>query len=631
MNRLIWKRLIGSFAVAFLSLQLSRLVFYLNLSGYFEASPSELSKAFLLGFQFDGVTIAYALGIFFVALPFLQKRISLIVAKWFFLIVLGAMNFLNCIDAEFFKFTARRSTDDLFEFAFLSDDLFNIAPNLIGHFWYLIVAFGIISLLTLVGMNWVLKPQDSASKFQVQTTIHLIPIVLLLIVFARGGIKGIPITIIDASRVNPPQLNSVVLSTPFTIMKTLGKPELPLFEFEEDEVIQFTPIHHATALPDTMALKGSNVVLLIVESLSAEYVGSVNGLGVTYTPFLDSLFDHSMVFENAYANGHRSIEGIASIAASIPTLMYEPFTTSRYAENNINSLANLLKSEGYHSSFMHGGNKNSMNFESFAMQAEFDVFYDRDDYPYPNEHYDGVWGISDHLMLSQCIEEYNNYPKPFFSTIFTLSSHHPYTIPDEYKHRFPKGTLPIHESLGYADQSLREFFAKASTTDWYDNTLFVITADHTSLSEHDQFQSRAGSLRIPIVLFHPKQKLIGRSTKLVQQIDIMPTILDLIQYPESYFSFGQSAFDSTAAGFCIAFKHDQYQLIRKNQMLCFDGNDINFVYDIKTDSLLQNNLISNSDISFEENEAFLKGYIQNYSVALNHNSMTFEAWSEMQK
>lgn len=624
--------MIGSLTVAFFSLQLSRLVFYLNLTEYFEASKPEVLNAFLMGFRFDAVSIAYGLGWFFLLIPFLDglKRKSIII--WAFLLILAGMNFLNCIDAEFFKFTARRSTDDLFEFAFLSDDIINIAPNLIGHFWYLILAFLVITAISTAAVFLLFNPTRSSAIRKNDRKWHFLVTGLLILVLARGGVSGIPLSIIDASTVNPPHLKSVALSTPFTILKTLFQPELRIYQFPDEEVEDLTPIKNPTQLPDSSIFRNHNVVLIIVESLGLEYVGSLNGLGHSYTPFLDSLFEKSLVFENGYANGHRSIEGIASITASIPTLMYEPFTTSCFAENEINSLALLLGEMGYHSSFMHGGNKNSMNFESFGHQAGYDVFYDRDDYPKPEEHYDGVWGIPDHFMLKQCVEENNSYPKPFFSTIFTLSSHHPYTIPEGYQERFPEGTLPIHESLGYTDQSLREFFGEAAKTEWYDNTLFVITADHTSLSDNDEFQTRAGSLRIPIVFFHPDpDRLVGRNSKTVQQIDIMPTILDLCGYTEPYFAFGSSAFCSDNSGFSVAFKNDQFQLVRNNQLICFDGNKTNFVYNTIEDPLLQINLVDSTSNDYVENEAFLKGFIQNYSVALNFNAMTKESWSERQE
>lgn len=628
MTRFFWKRFIGAWIIAFLSLQLSRLVFYLNLRSNFHADFTDIVGSFLFGFEFDAVSIAYLLGLFFIALPFLRNGIATSIAKWYFLIMLGAMNFLNCADAEFFKFTSRRSTEDLFEFAFLSNDIVNIAPNLIGTFWYLLVAFLLIMLLSWFLLGKLLDPIVSGGGYK--TMIGGFPVTaVVLVISARGGLHPIPLSIIDASKSNQPHLNSLILSTPFTILKTLGKPELPDFDFPEIEEGALSPIQTLSGSEYSSRLKGSNVVLIIVESLGCEYIQSMNGLNVGYAPFVDSIIGQSLVFDNAFANGHRSIEGIAAVAASIPTLMYEPFTTSRYAGNKFTSLASILRQEGYYTTFMHGGNKNSMNFESFASQAGYNLFYDRDDYPLSDEHYDGVWGIADHYMLNHCVEKYTEYKKPFFSTIFTLSSHHPYTIPKAYQNRFPKGTLPIHESLGYADQALREFFAAAAKTDWYKNTLFIITADHTSLSEHPKFQSKLGSLRIPIILFHPTDTLLrGRAEQVVQQSDIMPTVLDLLGYDRPYFSFGVSAFAEQQDHVSVAFKHDQYQLFRNDQLICFDGEKTNFVYSVKTDELLQDNLLTNTNVEFKSNEAFLKSYLRNYATALNQNRMTYDLWKK---
>jgi phosphoglycerol transferase MdoB-like AlkP superfamily enzyme len=337
------------------------------------------------------------------------------------------------------------------------------------------------------------------------------------------------------------------------------------------------------------------------------------------------LIGKSLVFENGFANGHRSIEGIPAVVASIPTLMYEPYTTSRYAGNTVTSLANVLGPEGYQTSFMHGGNTNSMNFESFARQAGYATFYNRNSYPFPDRDYDGYWGIFDHLFLQQCVKEFSETQQPFFSSIFTLSSHYPYALPKEYKNTFPKGSLPIHENVGYADEALRQFFASASKTDWYNSTLFVITADHTSLSEHPQFQTKVGSLRIPIILFHPNDStLIGRQPQIVQQIDIQPTILDLLGYDKPFFSLGVSAFNSEPDHFVIAFKNDQHQLLLNERLIGFDGENVRFNYVLKGEQLYKVETGSESD----ENEKFMKAYLQNYSRALLGNKMTFEAWED---
>ena len=628
MTRFFWRRFIGAWLIAFLSLQLTRLVFFINLRSYFDASVEGLFDAFVFGFCFDAVSIAYLLGPFFIALPFIRKGWSETAAKWFFLIMLGAMNLLNCIDAEFYKFTSRRSTDDLFEFAFISDDLFNIAPNLLSHFWYLLAAFLLIMFLSLWLMNRLLSSVD-AYQSPWKSGISLLVVATSLIIAARGGFGGIPLTIIDAGKTDYPHLNAVTLSTPFTILKTLGKPELKEYDFNPSEMVDLSPIVYPKTTPYFGRLKGNNVVVIIVESLSTEYVGALNGLEVGYTPFIDSLCSVSMVFENGYANGHRSIEGIPAVVASIPTLMYEPYTTSRYAGNKINSMANLLGGEGYYSTFMHGGNKNSMNFESFAGQAGYDLFYNRHDYPFSDEHYDGFWGISDHYFLNHCVEMYTEFKKPFFSSIFTLSSHHPYSLPKEYQGKYPKGTLPIHESLGYTDDALRQFFTKAANTYWYQNTLFVITADHTSLSEHPEYQTKLGSLKIPIIFFHPTDTLItGRHTKVMQQIDIMPTVLGMLGYDKPFFSFGVDAFDADGQHVAVAFKHDQHQILIGDQLLCFDGDETSFVYNTSEDLLLRKNLVSDTSVSYVMTEKYLKAYLKNYTAALTENRMTFETWGD---
>ncbi|MCF8278433.1 MAG: sulfatase-like hydrolase/transferase [Flavobacteriales bacterium] len=626
MTRFFWTRFIGSWFIALVTLQLSRFVFFLNLSGYFEATGSEIFHSFLFGTAFDAVTIAYLLGPYFIVLPFLKKGAFQNVATAYYIIMLGVMNLLNCIDAEFFKFTARRSTDDLFEFAFLSDDLFNIAPNLLSHFWYLLVVFIVIMLLALWAI-YQLTTKTETAKTGWMNGLALIPIAFVLVLAARGGIRPIPLTIIDAGMTDSPELNSIVLSTPFTIIKTWGKPELARLSYPKDEIADVNPIINPDSTELRGRFEGDNVIIIIVESLSTEYVGALNGLNVGYTPFVDSLCSISMVFENGFANGHRSIEGIPAVVASIPTLMYEPYTTSRYGGNNVTSMAKLLGEEGYYTSFMHGGNTNSMNFQSFAGQAGYQQFYDRNDYPFPNEHYDGFWGISDHYFLNNCVEKFSEFKKPFFSSIFTLSSHHPYSLPEDYQDRFPKGTLPIHESIGYADEALRQFFENASKTDWYANTLFVITADHTSLSEHPQYQTKLGSLRIPVIFFHPNDTLITATRQeVMQQIDIMPTILGLIGYEKPFFSFGVNALDEHAEHTSVAFKHDQYQLYRNDQLICFDGEKTTFVYDVKSDELLQNNLMTDGADLFSDNERYLKAFIENYSVALNDNQMTVETW-----
>jgi phosphoglycerol transferase MdoB-like AlkP superfamily enzyme len=268
MTRNFWKRFIGAWLIALFSLQLTRLVFYLNLKSYFDGSVEELVNAFLIGIEFDAVTIAYLLGPFFIALPFIKPGWSTNISKWFFVLMLGAMNFLNCSDAEFFKFTARRSTDDIFEFAFLSNDIFNIAPSLVNQFWHFLLAVLLIMLFSFWIINRILTSDCSKTKLWVRS-LAIIPIALTLVIAARGGFQPIPLSIIDAGNIKNPQLSAVALSTPFTIIKTIGKPELKRFEFPTNEMVEINPIRRS-GTKFTGNLKNNNVVIIIVESLSAE-------------------------------------------------------------------------------------------------------------------------------------------------------------------------------------------------------------------------------------------------------------------------------------------------------------------------------------------------------------------------
>ncbi|MBK6988266.1 MAG: sulfatase-like hydrolase/transferase [Bacteroidetes bacterium] len=139
-----------------------------------------------------------------------------------------------------------------------------------------------------------------------------------------------------------------------------------------------------------------------------------------------------------------------------------------------------------------------MGFDNFAKQrATIDILgaqeYNDD------SDFDGSWGIYDEPFLKRTTEELTKIDNPFFATIFTLSSHHPYEIPKKYESTFEKGTLPIHKSIRYADHSLKIFFEQASTLPWFKNTLFVITADHTATSDSPYYQNRQGMYSIPLL------------------------------------------------------------------------------------------------------------------------------------
>jgi phosphoglycerol transferase MdoB-like AlkP superfamily enzyme len=175
---------------------------------------------------------------------------------------------------------------------------------------------------------------------------------------------------------------------------------------------------------------------------------------------------------------------------------------------------------------LQGKDPSEMGFESFTLANGFDRYFSKDDYP--GDDYDGTWGIFDGPFFQYSALEIDKMKAPFMAGIFTLSSHQPYAVPKEYAGKFPKGTLEIHESIGYTDFSLREFFKTIEIKPWYKNTIFIITADHTSKLETQKFQNIIGHYRVPLLIFNPLGPQGSVIEKVSQHSDIPRMVLEML-------------------------------------------------------------------------------------------------------
>jgi phosphoglycerol transferase MdoB-like AlkP superfamily enzyme len=409
------------------------------------------------------------------------------------------------------------------------------------------------------------------------------------------------------------------------MMMSLNKPVFPRIDYYDS----FSLENEYSVLKEpknSASFKPMNIILIIVESLGREPVGVFNkrldnGNYNGYTPFLDSLAEHSYIFVNSYANSRRSIEGSPAVLASIPSLQ-ESFTLSNYSGNNINTLASLLKSKGYYTAFFHGAPNGSLGLNSFAVQAGVDHYYGLNEYN-NNKDFDGVWGIWDHLFLPYAINTMDSFEKPFISEIFTVSSHHPYKIPEGIEQLIPDGKIKMHKSIGYADYSLREFINTAKTKEWYNNTLFVITGDHTCTPYFPEYQTSVGAYTVPIILFKPGDKLVGLDSTTAQQIDIMPTILSYLNYDLPYIAFGEDLLHPSKEKFAVSYFGNAFQLIMDNWVILYDLKDFVGLYSLKDDPLMKNNLI-NTGVSMQvKMEKKIKAVIQQYNNRMIDNRLTY--------
>jgi len=512
----------------------------------------------------------------FVPYSWLQKKGIRIVRSALLIIAAFLLMAPNLIDVIYYRFTLKRTTFDVFNFlGTIENEMGSLSLRFFIDFWYMFLLFLALFILSVFLIRKTLfsaKFKELKLKYKFQFPLALL-FTAILLAGGRGSFEMRPLGILHASKVAGPEYAPLVVNSTYTIIKTYGKKDLEKKSwFSENELSQvFTPVKYYYSSADTT--RYYNVVLIISESLSAEHCGFLNNGLDSYTPFLDSLSKQSLVFNNMYANGKRSLDGIPAIVSSLPPLMQNPFVTSMYSGNDIEGVANLLGHEGYESAFFHGGYNGTMNFDGYAAAAGYKQYFGKNEYEGPESDFDGRWGIFDEPFLQFMTKKCSSFQQPFTTCIFTLSAHHPYTIPTALKNKFPKGPKPIHETIAYADYALKKFFEAASKTKWYNNTLFIITADHTSELYSDCFNSVPSNHAIPMLWFNPGDNLLkGKSDILCQQTDILPSLADYLNLNDTVLAFGNSVFDTTSRRFVIMMNDMMYQMLSDGfQLLDFDG------------------------------------------------------------
>ena len=590
-----------------------RLGFYFYNQSFF---PEINADVFMGGLKFDLSVIGY-INIVFAILHLIpgkfqeNKKYQTILFYSFFL-VNGLFISLNFIDYEYFRFIGRRSSFSMIIAEGMTNEIGGLIISYFVDYWKIPV-FIFSSMLIFMFLLKKINYQSVKKMSTIGSLLSLVCIVLILFLMGRG-IDRKPLSIVDASKYGPIGTSALVLNTPFTVLKTLNKNEsLKQTVYYKEDIANkiFNPIQ-------TFSYKNTNkknVVILILESFGRENIQRGQ------TPFLDSLITKSYYFENGFANGKLSIDAVPSIISSVPSLMNKSFISSSYALNSVYGLPKVLKDNGYSTSFFHGAFNGSQNFDQYSNVAGFERYYGKNEYVGPVS-FDGKWGVFDEDFLQFFTHKLSDFKQPFFSTLFTISSHPPFTIPEKYKGKFPKGTTEIHESIAYSDFALEKFFKSAEKKAWYKNTIFVITADHTSSSGAEEvYKNNVGKFRIPIMFYVPNDPtMVGKSSKNFQQIDILPSLMDYLQLNGKIISYGKSY--KSDKDFVVNYLDNIYNLNKGDYYMAFDGTKSLALYNWKTDPLLKENLINKDKIKTQEMESFMKAYIQSFNKRVSKNQLT---------
>ena len=608
-------------------------------------------ELFGAGLIFDTSAILYTNALVSVMMLFplhwKEKQGYYKIVRWIYVICNSVAIYANLIDCVYFPFTGKRTTTSVFA-EFSHEGAGNMAKIFAEQFlanWYLVVVAALISWLL-----WKLfRPVPSkVSSFSTRLPVYYITqvvVMLLAIPLVVAGMRGgfttavRPITISNANQyADRPAETGIILNTPFSIYRTLSKKPMlvPDYMSEQEATALFSPLHTPN---DTAAFKPMNVVVFILESFSKQHFGYYNrtlrnGTYKGFTPFLDSLItNHALTWQYSYANGRKSIEGMPSTLSSLPNYV-EPLFLTPASLNRMSGIARELgEQKGYVTAFFHGAQNNSMGFQAFAHATGFQRYYGRTEYnqdPKRNgdEDFDGTWAIFDEEFLQFFADRMTEMQQPFMTAVFTASSHTPYSMPERYKNVFPKGEEALQESIAYSDHALKLFFETARKKAWFKNTLFVITADHTSRQIDPFYKTSLGYYTVPIILYAPgDESLHGYDTeRVVEQTDIMPTVLSYLHYDKPYIAFGKDMLhtqpEETFALHWVP-ESNGYEFVKGDYVIEFDGEQVTAAYRYRTDSLLNHNVKTTMPAgTLQQMTLQAKSVIQQYMQRMNNDQLT---------
>ena len=592
------------------------------------------------GVMFDTSAILYtnALWVVLMLFPVSRKENPVYhsVCRWVFVVVNVLALAINLGDSVYFQYTMRRTTTTVFNEFQNENNLGEIfAQEAISH-WYFFLLTALVAwcLYRLYRSPRLHYRQLNWRSYAVVTLLSLAAYAPFCIAGMRGGwTRDIrPITISNANNYcDRPTETGLVLNTPFALIRTIGKNifEVPdYYQDKEEMATVFNPIHQPQRRHE---FRNKNVVVIIIESFGREYIGAYNHHipGYRgYTPFTDSLIANgALTYTHSYCNGRKSIDGMPSILSAIP-MFVEPFFLSPYSTNSVSGIADCLNGKGYTTAFFHGAERGSMGFMAFARATKFKEYYGREDFvadPHTrgDEDFDGWWGISDEPFMQYFCRKMTEMRQPFMTALFTLSSHHPFRVPEPYKEVFKEENpdMPIYKVIRYTDMALQHFFASARQQPWFGNTIFAITSDHTNMPAHDEYRTDIGGFCSPVIFYDPSGEMgSGMVDAIAQQTDIMPTILEHLGYDKPYLSFGVDLLSTPKEDtWAVNYMNGIYQYVKHGYVLQFDGKKTRAVYALD-DRLMKHNLISNHKVQ-SQMERELKAIIQQYMERVTENRL----------
>jgi phosphoglycerol transferase MdoB-like AlkP superfamily enzyme len=330
---------------------------------------------------------------------------------------------------------------------------------------------------------------------------------------------------------------------------------------------------------EILTTRRPNILFIILESYTSKFIGCLGGEpGVT--PNIDRIAKEGMLFTNIYASGDRSEKGLVALLSGYPTQTTTSIIKTPSKTEQLPHLNKILEEQGYHSSYYYGGELAFANIKSYLLNAGYDRLISK--YDFDKKDYNSKWGVHDHVLFNKFLNDLKTEKQPFFSTLFTLSSHEPYEIPVKPEFVGNDETTQFKNSFNYTDKCIGNFIAQAKMQPWWDSTLIIMVADHGHRLPGNYSNDHPTKFKIPLILTGGALKLKEVvSNSIGSQTDIAFTLLQQINLKTDGFRWSKNLLDSTAKQFAFYVFNDGFGFVTQAGALTFDNVSKKIIYQDK--------------------------------------------------
>lgn len=525
-------------------------------------------------------------------MPFLSRYSALL---------LIVVSFMTTVDMEIFRtWGFRLDTTPLRYLKTPTEAIASVSSSPIGWLTLSLIGLIVVGILFFGRLNWLASvilrpaPRWSFAPMVLASALLLIPI--------RGGFQLAPMNVSAVFFSPVPFANHAAINPQWNFLfSVLEKTDNQINPYDylpepiAQQTVQLlyeneasaTPIHQA-GMPETvgpvLAKTRPNVLLIVWESLTAKVVSRLGGrTGIT--PNFDKLCNEGLLFTNYYASGDRSEKGLIALLSGFPAQPLTSIMTVPRKSAKLPTLAGMLRQQGYRTAFYYGGETEFANIRSYLFHSQYDRIVSKPDFP--PETWNSKWGAHDHIVFGRLLQDLSRQKPPFFTTLFTLSSHEPFEVP--IPTAIP-GTDEENLFLNahyYADKSLGEFIDQAKKQPWWANTLVIIVADHghrmpvIGTNKTEEFH-------IPMLWLGGALKQSGTITRVASQTDLPATLLHQLNLDSSPFRWSRNALDASRQPFAYFAFHNGFGFVRPGRALVYD-NDARQVVE-------QHGVVSDADV-----------------------------------